>query len=57
MVLALFGQTVSEARRNLHNHVSKWSEKGRCPELTGGGLIRSAGGWRKVKEAYYKAAQ
>jgi putative transposase len=51
-VLAFFGKTVPEARRNLQEHVSKWSEKGRCPELTGGGLIRSAGGWHAVKEAY-----
>ena len=50
-VLALFGRTVSEARRNLQEHVSKWSAKGRCPELTGGGLIRSAGGWNAIKEA------
>jgi len=51
-VLALFGRTVSEARRNLQGHVAKWAAKGRCPELTGGGLIRSVGGWRAVKEAY-----
>jgi len=43
-VLALFGRSVSEARRNLQRHVTQWSAKGRCPELTGGGLIRSAGG-------------
>jgi len=51
-VLALFGRTISKARRNLEEHVSKWSARGRCPELTGGGLIRSAGGWHGVKEAY-----
>ena len=51
-VLAVFGRSVSEARRNLQRHVAKWSKKGRCPELTGGGLIRSAGGWSAVKEAY-----
>ena len=51
-VLKLFGRSVSEARRNLQRHVLKWSTKGRCPELTGGGLVRSAGGWRAVKEAY-----
>jgi REP element-mobilizing transposase RayT len=51
-VLALFGRGVFEARKNLQRHVMKWSAKGRCPELTGGGLIRSAGGWSAVKEAY-----
>ena len=51
-ILALFGKNVSEARKNLHRHVVKWSAKGRCAELTGGGLIRSAGGWRRVREAY-----
>lgn len=51
-VLSLFGKSVSEARGNLQRHVAKWSLKGRCPDLTGGGLIRSAGGWRAVKEAY-----
>ncbi|MBW1776747.1 MAG: transposase [Deltaproteobacteria bacterium] len=51
-VLTLFGKTVSEARQNLQRHMVKWSAKGRCPELTGGGLVRSAGGWRAVKEAY-----
>ena len=51
-VLALFGKTVSEARKNLQRHLSKWLAKGRSPELTGGGLIRSAGGWRAVKDAY-----
>jgi chromosomal replication initiation ATPase DnaA len=32
--------------------VAKWASKGRCPELTGSGLIRSSGGWRDVGEAY-----
>jgi len=30
----------------------RWVAKGYCSELTGGGLIRSSGGWRAVKEAY-----
>jgi REP element-mobilizing transposase RayT len=51
-VLALFGRSDSEARRNLQRHVLKWSQRGRCPELTGGGLIRSAGGWATVKDAH-----
>jgi REP element-mobilizing transposase RayT len=50
-VLALFGKTLKEARMNLQRHVVQWASRGRCPELTGGGLIRSSGGWRKVKEA------
>ena len=33
-------------------HVVQWSKKGRCPGLIGGGLIRSAGGWPAVKQAY-----
>ena len=51
-VLALFGRSVSEARKNLEEHVCKCSARGRCSALTGGGLIRSAGGWHAVKEAY-----
>ena len=51
-VLGFFGERPSEARRNLNAHVRKWSAKGRRHELTGGGLIRSDGGWHAVKEAY-----
>jgi putative transposase len=51
-VLALFGRGLSEAQRNLQHHVAKWALKGRFQELTGGGLIRSSGGWRAVREAY-----
>lgn len=43
-VLALFGRTVPEARKNLKEHLTGWLRKGRCEELTGGGLIRSS--WR-----------
>lgn len=51
-VLSLFGKTISKARRALKDHLIKWSAKGHCAELTGGGLIRSAGGWRAVKDAH-----
>jgi putative transposase len=51
-VLGFFGKTLREARRDLERYVTQWALKGRCPELTGGGLIRSAGGWRAVKEAF-----
>ena len=51
-VLALFGKTVADARKNYAGYVSKYAGTGRRPELTGGGLIRSAGGWRAIREAY-----
>jgi len=51
-VLALFGRGLSEAKRNLQRHVAKWALKGRFQGLTGGGLIRSSGGWRAVRDAY-----
>jgi hypothetical protein len=51
-VLALFGKTVNDARKNYADYVSKCAGAGRRPELTGGGLIRSAGGWRAIRAAY-----
>ena len=51
-VLALFGKTVTDARKSYADYVSKCAEAGRRPELTGGGLIRSAGGWRAIRAAY-----
>jgi REP element-mobilizing transposase RayT len=50
--LSLFGKNTADARRNLHAYVSKWSQKGHNSDLTGGGLIRSSGGWVAVREAY-----
>ena len=49
-VLALFGQTRREARRRYRDFVTKGLPAGKRPELTGGGLIRSAGGWQALKE-------
>ncbi|MDQ1334349.1 MAG: REP-associated tyrosine transposase [Thermodesulfobacteriota bacterium] len=51
-VLGLFGKSLKEARRHLEKYVTQWALKGRCSELTGGGLIRSSGGWRAIKEAF-----
>ncbi len=50
-VLALFGKTVTGARRSYAGYVSKCAQAGSRPELTGGGLIRSAGGWREIRAA------
>ena len=48
-VLRLFGKKVSAARQAYRAYVEKGISQGRRPELVGGGLIRSAGGWSMVK--------
>jgi len=48
-VLSLFGQTESKARPLYSQFVKKGISVGKRPELVGGGLIRSLGGWKAVK--------
>ena len=48
-VLRLFAKKVSPARRRYREFVKKGVSHGRRPELVGGGLIRSLGGWSAVK--------
>lgn len=48
-VLGLFGKRLSAARRRYREYVEKGVALGKQPELTGGGLIRSAGGWKAMK--------
>jgi putative transposase len=48
-VLRLFHDKTSMARRRYKDYMQKGIADGRRPELTGGGLIRSAGGWEAVK--------
>jgi len=48
-VLKWFGQKQNEARRSYRNYVRSGINDGRRPELVGGGLIRSLGGWSAVK--------
>jgi len=48
-VLKWFGQKQNEAKRAYRNYVQKGINDGRRPELVGGGLIRSLGGWSAVK--------
>jgi len=50
-VLAQFGGGVREARRRYRAYVKEGIGEGRRPELVGGGLIRSLGGWAKAKVA------
>jgi REP element-mobilizing transposase RayT len=48
-VLKLFGKRVSSARKRYREFVEKGVKKGRRPDLTGGGLVRTAGGWAALK--------
>ncbi|MGD2100001.1 MAG: hypothetical protein PVG35_20695 [Desulfobacterales bacterium] len=48
-VLKLFGQSLRQARRAYENYVSKGVKQGRRPDLVGGGLLRSVGGWAKLR--------
>jgi REP-associated tyrosine transposase len=48
-ILRMFGERSGEARRRYKAFVQKGIAQGRRAELTGGGLIRSAGGWEGIK--------
>jgi len=48
-VLGYFGKTAKRARKTYLNYVEVGMGQGRQDELTGGGLIRSVGGWSEVK--------
>ena len=47
--LRWFGKTETKARSSYRKFIKKGIDQGRRPELVGGGLIRSMGGWSKVK--------
>jgi REP element-mobilizing transposase RayT len=49
-VLRLFGQSIRQARRAYESFVAQGVEQGRRPDLVGGGLLRSVGGWAELKE-------
>ncbi|MBW1822043.1 MAG: transposase [Deltaproteobacteria bacterium] len=49
-VLGFFGKRIGEARKRYRSYVEKGIPMGRRPELVGGGLIRSLGGWDEVKK-------
>jgi putative transposase len=44
-VLSFFGKRVWMCRKKYLHFVGKGVEQGKRPELTGGGLVRSSGGW------------
>ena len=49
-ILARFGKRVSAARSRYRQFVEKGIALGKRPDLVGGGLVRSAGGWSAVRE-------
>jgi REP element-mobilizing transposase RayT len=49
-VLASFGSSLLRARRQYRAFMAAGIPLGRRPELQGGGLVRSAGGWRAVHQ-------
>ncbi len=49
-ILGLFGKKSPIARRRYEAFVKKGIAEGRKPELVGGGLVRSLGGWTRVGE-------
>ena len=49
-VLGYFGNTEREAKRKYVEFISKGIEEGRRPELSGGGVLRTVGGWKGLKD-------
>ena len=56
-VLSIFGKTVRSARKQYLAYVESAMKQGRRPELVGGGLIRSLGGWREFKKSRGRSGQ
>jgi putative transposase len=50
-VLGYFGRSRTEARKAYESFVKEGLKQGRREELTGGGLIRSLGGWTEARNA------
>lgn len=53
-VLCFFGKSVLQGRREYYAYVKEGIEQGRRPELVGGGLVRSLGGWAEAKKLRLK---
>ena len=53
-VLSVFGSSAAAARRSYAAYMKRGYGQGRRPELTGGGLIRSLGGWAAAKKLRIK---
>jgi len=53
-VLGYFGKRLGEARKRYLAYVKEGIDQGRRPDLVGGGLIRSLGGWTEAKKLRLK---
>jgi len=53
-VFSYFGGKVPEARKRYILYIKEGLDQGRRPELVGGGLVRSLGGWSAVKKLRLK---
>jgi hypothetical protein len=53
-VLSFFGKSILEGRKKYYAYVKEGIEQGRRPELVGGGLIRSLGGWTEARKLRIK---
>ena len=49
-ILEWFGKRVKSARSKYHDFIKEGISMGKRPNLTGGGLVRSAGGWLNLIE-------
>ena len=49
-ILGFFAKRIGEARKRYRAYVEEGISMGRRPELVGGGLIRSLGGWDEIKK-------
>lgn len=54
-VLSHFGKGVLEARKAYYEYINEGVGQGRRPELVGGGIIRSLGGWDEIKKSGFKS--
>ena len=53
-VLSYFGKKASDSRKGYQSYIKEGFDQGRKPELVGGGLVRSLGGWAAVKKLRLK---
>jgi hypothetical protein len=53
-VFSYFGKSIKEARKGYYSYLKEGMNQGRRPELVGGGLIRSLGGWLEAKKLKLK---